>query len=111
MATLLQGIAQAVPDEVEASTPDADEPDPITALKARTLRSLYRQVSLLGLEQSLVETIVAMVIASLKPVFEAPDTSLEDMTAACVVAERVSMATLFGLSQGVLRRSLDKAAE
>jgi hypothetical protein len=111
MATLMEGMAAVAPADIDAAVPDDTEPNPVATLKAQTLRRLYKQMAFLGLEQSLVETIAVMVVASLHPVFDAPGTSLEDKTAACVVAERVALATLFGLSHGVLRRSLEGSAE
>jgi hypothetical protein len=108
MTTLLKGIVRGVPEGAEPRALDADEPNPIGALKARTLRALHRDLARLGFDRATAERIVSMVMTALKQVFDAPGVSLDDRTAACVVAERVTMATLFGLSQGVLRRSPEK---
>ena len=53
----------------------------------------------MGLEPDLAWDIVKMVMASLKLALDTPDISLEDRTAACLVAERVMVATTVAILQ------------
>jgi hypothetical protein len=53
----------------------------------------------MGVEPDLANDIVRMVLAALNLALDTPDISLEDRTAACLVAERVMIATAVGILQ------------
>jgi hypothetical protein len=53
----------------------------------------------MDVESKLAARIVPKVMASLTLALDTPDISLEDRTAACLVAERVMVATTVGILQ------------
>ncbi len=78
--------------------PFQDEPNPTAALKVATVKSLFRDLEQrTDLTHEQAELVVAMVMIGLKKVFDTPDLDLADRAAACLVAERVMLATLAGV--------------
>jgi hypothetical protein len=61
----------------------------------------------MDVEQGLAIEIVRMVMAALNLALDTPDISLEDRTAACLVAERVMIATTVGILQERPSRASD----
>jgi hypothetical protein len=67
------------------------------ALEGNTTRSLLRDLDTMGVAPELAHRIVRMVMAALRLALDADDVSMEDKTAACLVAERVMAATVVAI--------------